>query len=285
MSMFSAAHYEPNQYAAPQRDDVSAVLDSVIESLRIEDGADSNDSWPMWNPEGQMWVYLDVSGHVQGPFPATVMQQWYECNYFPPDLTLRRTEEPEFYVLAILLQKTGDTAKPFLVDPARYARGADSMPKRSLSNSNTEPYSPVPQSVPGAGAGLIGGLTVEQLLARGAKMEDVAAMMRVMGHLNPAETTFNSPSMRSAAATPTRSYSMSDHGLAAYKYPTESYPQWTGSPVPQVAGSNMWGYPMVQSASASAAASPKPAWLDRPQPHWGQSIQSCLLYTSDAADE
>ena len=274
MSMFSAAHYEPNQYAAPQRDDVSAVLDSVIESLRIEDGADSNDSWPMWNPEGQMWVYLDVSGHVQGPFPATVMQQWYECNYFPPDLTLRRTEEPEFYVLAILLQKTGDTAKPFLVDPARYARGADSMPKRSLSNSNTEPYSPVPQSVPGAGAGLIGGLTVEQLLARGAKMEDVAAMMRVMGHLNPAETTFNSPSMRSAAATPTRSYSMSDHGLAAYKYPTESYPQWTGSPVPQVAGSNMWGYPMVQSASASAAASPKPAWLDRPQPHWGQSIQS-----------
>jgi hypothetical protein len=37
------------------------------------------------------WSYIDPAGNTQGPFEASVMQQWHDAGFFSPDLRMKRT--------------------------------------------------------------------------------------------------------------------------------------------------------------------------------------------------
>ncbi|GJE87887.1 GYF domain-containing protein [Phanerochaete sordida] len=55
------------------------------------------------------WSYLDPQGHVQGPFPASTMQKWYDEGYFQPSLMMKRTKlDQDWTSVAELLQRAGN---------------------------------------------------------------------------------------------------------------------------------------------------------------------------------
>lgn len=76
----------------------------------------------LWSAESQMWLYRDPSGQVQGPFAAVVMQDWYEQNYFTPDLMVRPDQEAEFHPLAEWFEMSGRDPKFFLTRPPSLRR-------------------------------------------------------------------------------------------------------------------------------------------------------------------
>ncbi len=47
------------------------------------------------------WLYRDPSGHIQGPFSSVRMLEWYNGNYFPESLPLRREQDPFFEPLSM----------------------------------------------------------------------------------------------------------------------------------------------------------------------------------------
>ncbi len=55
---------------------------------------------PQITPDTQ-WLYRDPSGHVQGPFSSVRMLEWYNGNYFPENLPLRREQDPFFEPLSM----------------------------------------------------------------------------------------------------------------------------------------------------------------------------------------
>ena len=61
MNSFSTAYYDSDKYMQPTPDDVSTTLDSVIDSLRIDDGSEFDSRNPEWYPETENWLYLDPS--------------------------------------------------------------------------------------------------------------------------------------------------------------------------------------------------------------------------------
>jgi len=146
---------------------------------------------PAWSPQTQFWVYLDPNGVVQGPFPATAMQAWYEQQYLYSELLLRPEEEAEFRPLHVYLAEVGEVAKPFLVPPRRLARqraplskpsSAVGSPLVSASNSprpaaaavQTERAFVQPEAVHPASA------------ASNVSADDIATTMRVMTQLQSA---------------------------------------------------------------------------------------------------
>ncbi|EJU00941.1 hypothetical protein DACRYDRAFT_22798, partial [Dacryopinax primogenitus] len=66
------------------------------------------------SPENINWYYKDPTGQMQGPFPAPTMQEWYEGNYFPDDLLLRRDGDDFLEPLQELKRRAGPHAKLFL---------------------------------------------------------------------------------------------------------------------------------------------------------------------------
>lgn len=42
------------------------------------------------------WVYVDSSGRLQGPFPASVMRRWCAQAMFDEDTLVKRVTEPVF---------------------------------------------------------------------------------------------------------------------------------------------------------------------------------------------
>ncbi|UZJ54000.1 hypothetical protein CBS101457_003320 [Exobasidium rhododendri] len=92
-----------------------------------------------WSPENQDWWYRDLSGQVQGPFKANLMQDWFAGNYFSNDLLVRRAEDVEFQALGEKLLEIGNASTPFLTPPTAYAR-------RALTNKHDVAYE---QSSPG----------------------------------------------------------------------------------------------------------------------------------------
>ncbi|KAK9432838.1 hypothetical protein V1505DRAFT_383985 [Lipomyces doorenjongii] len=61
------------------------------------------------------WVYLDNSGVVQGPFPGSMMHDWYLNQWLSPDLKIKRMEENEYYTLAEFTGLVGNEIDPFMV--------------------------------------------------------------------------------------------------------------------------------------------------------------------------
>ncbi|KAH7213957.1 hypothetical protein BKA60DRAFT_79210 [Fusarium oxysporum] len=66
-------------------------------------------------PDRMRWVYLDPSGHVQGPFTGLEMNDWYKANFFTPDLRVKKVEDQEFEPLGQLIRRIGNSREPFLV--------------------------------------------------------------------------------------------------------------------------------------------------------------------------
>ncbi|KAL1896681.1 kinesin-like protein [Ceratocystis pirilliformis] len=66
-------------------------------------------------PDRMRWVYLDPQGQVQGPFTGLEMNDWYKANFFSPDLSVKRVEDPEFEPLGSLIRRIGNSREPFLV--------------------------------------------------------------------------------------------------------------------------------------------------------------------------
>lgn len=87
---------------------------------------------PTINPADVEWQYRDPAGQLQGPFAATMMQDWFKQQFFTPDLRVKRTTDLEFESLETLMRKTGDAEKPFLAP----------KPSAPSSNFSTAPGTP-----------------------------------------------------------------------------------------------------------------------------------------------
>lgn len=94
-----------------------------------------------WSAQMQLWYYLDPSSTMQGPFPATSMQAWYEQNYLYPDLLVRPDDDAQFRPLHAYVAEIGDPVRPFLIPPKRVGRP-------SSASAPTPPN--IPSSVPGS---------------------------------------------------------------------------------------------------------------------------------------
>lgn len=284
MNSFSTAYYDSDKYMQPTPDDVSTTLDSVIDSLRIDDGSEFDSRKPEWYPEAENWLYLDPSGRVQGPFPATVMQQWYESNYFYPQLLLRRVLDTDFYTITDLLKKSGNILKPFLVNPSMYAvLDGHAMPRGSPRVPGAELLGASAPS-PGGGEGL-GHLSVDQLLASNVDPAEVSTLIRVLSRAKPSDADQSSQSISQAAPAPAaapaqgppRTYSMPEYAYGGYGIMGDgNRAQWTGSPMPQTASPGPWSRPFTRTATSSATGSPKMAapwttWQTNPYA-WGSSF-------------
>ncbi|KAI0094721.1 hypothetical protein BDY19DRAFT_988528 [Irpex rosettiformis] len=71
---------------------------------------------PPITPPSQ-WYYRDPKGVMHGPWPESLMQQWYKDALLPPDLPVRREEEAEYTVLKDLRLQCVDPTRPFRSSP------------------------------------------------------------------------------------------------------------------------------------------------------------------------
>lgn len=75
---------------------------------------------PRWSAQTQMWYYLDTTNTVQGPFPATSMQMWFEQKYLFPDLLIRMEEDATFRPLHVYMADSSDPSHFFLIPPKSF---------------------------------------------------------------------------------------------------------------------------------------------------------------------
>jgi hypothetical protein len=66
-------------------------------------------------PDRMRWIYRDPEGKTQGPFSGLEMHDWYIAGFFPPELLVRRFEEPNYEPLAQLIRRIGNSREPFLI--------------------------------------------------------------------------------------------------------------------------------------------------------------------------
>lgn len=144
-----------------------------------------------WSPQTQFWVYLDPNGVVQGPFPATAMQAWYEQQYLYSELLLRPEEETEFRPLHVYLAEVGNITKPFLVPPRRFARQRTSVSKPAsavgspLVSASNSPR-PAPTAVQAEPDSVLSAPNQQGSAASNVSPDDIATTMRVMTQLQSA---------------------------------------------------------------------------------------------------
>ncbi|KZP00737.1 hypothetical protein CALVIDRAFT_210405 [Calocera viscosa TUFC12733] len=89
------------------------------------------------SPENINWYYKDPTGQMQGPFAAPTMQEWYEGNYFPEDLLLRRDGDDALEPLHEIKRRVGPVPNLFL----------SVIPPRAPPNLAPAPQ-PIPQPYP-----------------------------------------------------------------------------------------------------------------------------------------
>lgn len=144
-----------------------------------------------WSPQTQFWVYLDPNGVVQGPFPATAMQTWYEQQYLYSELLLRPEEETEFRPLHVYLAEVGDIARPFLVPPRRYVRQRAPLSKSSsavgspLVSASNSPR-PAAAAAHAEASSTLPAPSLPVSAASNVSADDIATTMRVMTQLQSA---------------------------------------------------------------------------------------------------
>ncbi|KAL3316018.1 hedgehog receptor [Cichlidogyrus casuarinus] len=80
-----------------------------------DDWVDAEEKAPqsLKQPEKPIWIYIDPQDKVQGPFTSNAMSQWFELNYLPQNLQLRRITEANFTTLEKLRAELGLT-NPFV---------------------------------------------------------------------------------------------------------------------------------------------------------------------------
>lgn len=139
--------------ASPAPATPSSPLPAMLGAMRL--GSSDSISTMPWSPENQQWLYLDPNGNVQGPFPATSMQSWYEQQYLYMDLLVRRKEDPQFRPLYSVVQETSDSVTPFLVPPplVRSTPHTPTLPTGRISvplstAATPEPEAPASQPKP-----------------------------------------------------------------------------------------------------------------------------------------
>lgn len=82
------------------------------------------------------WLYRDPSGQIQGPFNTEKMMNWYNRNYFPENLPLRRDQDVIFEPLSAWKLKYGGK-NPFEVELEKQkAINKPSMTPTSSGNSS-----------------------------------------------------------------------------------------------------------------------------------------------------
>ncbi|KZP31200.1 hypothetical protein FIBSPDRAFT_916895 [Athelia psychrophila] len=59
------------------------------------------------------WFYRDPKGVIHGPWKASLMHAWYKDGLLPPDLPVRKEEDPEYTILKDLRLLSVDPTHPF----------------------------------------------------------------------------------------------------------------------------------------------------------------------------
>ena len=83
---------------------------------------------PRWSAQTQMWYYLDTTNTVQGPFPATSMQMWFDQKYLFPELLIRAEEDATFRPLHVYMADSSDPLRFFLIPPKNFMMSASVTP-------------------------------------------------------------------------------------------------------------------------------------------------------------
>ncbi|KAI0367506.1 hypothetical protein BV20DRAFT_970473 [Pilatotrama ljubarskyi] len=148
----------PNGSSNPNATSVNQV-NGQLEQLSINGQGDNQPS-AAGNPNkppglGDLssveWSYLDPQGNVQGPFPADLMQRWYNEGYFTSDLLMKRTHlDTEWTPVGVLKRRAGD--QPLFLTPLVHAPTPPGLNPRldTVVDSGTpdrnqhSPYQPVP---------------------------------------------------------------------------------------------------------------------------------------------
>ena len=121
-------HSPPPTRAAYEPDHLAQHASSILGSLSLD--TDATDD-PLLSSQSRaqpppglptpslprpesMWHYRDPSGQVQGPFAASMMQDWYRQNFFAGDLRVKRSQELDFESLDNLVRRAADPDTPFL---------------------------------------------------------------------------------------------------------------------------------------------------------------------------
>ncbi|KAI0048342.1 hypothetical protein FA95DRAFT_1539854 [Auriscalpium vulgare] len=74
------------------------------------------------------WFYRDPKGVIHGPWKSSLMTAWYRDGLLPPDLPVRREEEPEYTLLKDLRQHSVDPTQPFGITLPRPPAAGETVP-------------------------------------------------------------------------------------------------------------------------------------------------------------
>ncbi|KAL7410180.1 hypothetical protein BDY24DRAFT_418298 [Mrakia frigida] len=142
--------FEPEAPAAPTAPQVSAhaLAQAAAEAQREE-------------LKQVKWMYKDPSGAIQGPFPASSMQDWHGQGYFNASLLVKREADLAFETVATLTQLAPSTEVIFFLPapvrpaapPGMISRGSTpgyASPIASYSTSNAYAASPIQQHQDGS---------------------------------------------------------------------------------------------------------------------------------------
>ncbi|PFH34938.1 GYF domain-containing protein [Besnoitia besnoiti] len=77
---------------------------------------------PKFADDTPRWYYRDPSGEVQGPFPPSLMHQWWQLEFFPPHLKMRCDLSHPWLAFGDLYPLGGDEPFTTLPSPQRLAR-------------------------------------------------------------------------------------------------------------------------------------------------------------------
>lgn len=153
---------------------------------------------PRWSAQTQMWYYLDTTNTVQGPFPATSMQMWFDQKYLFPELLIRAEEDATFRPLHVYMADSSDPLRFFLIPPKNFMMTASvtptppripsviGSPHVSASPSPQLGAMPLPQreaSVRAVPDSMAANSKTSPLAASNLSADDILTSLRVMSQL------------------------------------------------------------------------------------------------------
>ena len=166
---------QPGSVSTSQLQPSAVEFDNVQEGVsRLSLGAPANESEsfvPLSNANGLsnnspddvatftsiQWTYLDPSGNVQGkkqaivsyflittiiysgPFPSDTMQSWYDQQYFPDDLSMKRINIDNAWMTVADIRRRAAGEQIFL-SPLRDVSSPPGLPRTALDTSVASLY-------------------------------------------------------------------------------------------------------------------------------------------------
>lgn len=262
---FPARASKPVEPAAPASVNASSFFFSSNPVPKVEEPAPAPipSAIPHITPETQ-WLYRDPSGHIQGPFSSVRMLDWYNGNYFPESLPLRREQDPFFEPLSSWKIKCGGQvpfsaySQPKKPEPAPVAPAIS--PRVSFASTRPAPVDDwfAPKEVPVA----------QQPAAKPAGPRSVA--LESLFGSGAASAVSGSISSQASNVTPITAASIEKPGSPEVVMPSTS--AWKKpAAAPSISFGNIESEMAQMALESKAKSAEKPAEKAEPAASWGST--------------